>query len=343
MRKAEEELTRRGHTCLFFDLEEYGAPSDWISDWFVKAVSGKEAKLTDKVSMVLKKLYKGVGTADSVAVAVLKGLFDTSNWRDGGNYIFDALVNSIEDSKRFVVFLDELAVMIEHFKDQKKEADTFLSWLRGVQQKHCKKLSFVAASSIGLSPLLNKLGLSNRMSAFDIFPLDAWNHETAIRCIHALARGEGTAISEDVALCMVEHIGWCSPFYVQLFFDVLKDECRGRECTRADAEKIYHEKVVRGQKGNYQLNHLEERLRKIFSELEYTLAMQVLSCLSGADTAVAEKELVARAKSEKYYVDSFQNIMQNLEYDGYIEKLENGWVFQPRLLKDWWRHRYGDI
>jgi hypothetical protein len=70
--------------------------------------------------------------------------------------------------------------------------------------------------------------------------------------------------------------------------------------------------------------------------------MQVLSCLSGLDKAVTGKELIERAKSEGYYVDSFQHIMQNLEYDGYIEKLENGWVFRSGLLKDWWRYRYGD-
>ncbi|MCL2009642.1 MAG: hypothetical protein FWG71_03740 [Synergistaceae bacterium] len=343
MHKAKEELTKIGHTCLFFDLEGYLTPSGWISDWFAKAVSGKETKLTDKVSMVLKNLCKGMGTSDSVAEGVLKGLFDESNWRDRGNAIFDALVNSLEETERLVVFLDELAVMIEHFNDRKTEADFFLSWLRGVQQKHHNKLSFVAASSIGLSPLLNKLGLSSRMNAFSVVSLDAWDHETAVRCIHALARGAEIEISNDVALCMVDHIGWCSPFYVQLFFDVLKDECRDKVCTCEDATKIYRKKIVRGQEGNYQLNHLEERLRKIFSEQEYTLAMQILSYLSEIDEAVKGKELIERAKSERYHVDSFQNIMQNLEHDGYIEKLENGWRFRAKLLKDWWRHRYGDM
>jgi len=347
MYKAGEELTREGHTCLFFDLEGYDTPSDWLSKWFVKAVSDKETKLADKVSIILKNLRNGMGTSETLTEGFLKGLFDTSNWRDIGNDIFDALVNSLEKDKRLVVFLDELAVMIEHFKDkkadQKTEADFFLSWLRSVQQKHCDKLSFVVASSIGLPPLLNKLGLSGRMNSFSTFSLDAWNHETAIQCIHALARGEGMAISDDVARCMVELIGWCSPFYVQLFFDVLKDECRGRICTCEDAAKIYREKVVCGQKGNYQLNHLEERLRNSFSKREYILAMQILSYLSKTDEAVAGKELAERARSEKYYVDSFQNIMHNLEHDGYIKKLENGWAFQSGLLKDWWRHRYGDM
>jgi len=347
MYQAGEALTRKGHTCLFFDLEGYATPSDWLSGWFVKVVLGKETKLADKVSIVLKNLCKDMGTSETVAEGALKGLFDTSNWRNRGNDIFDALVNSLEEDKRLIVFLDELAVMIEHFKDkkadQKTEADFFLSWLRSVQQKHCDKLSFVVASSIGLPPLLSKLGLSGRMNSFSTFLLDAWNHETAVRCIQALARGEKMTISNDVARCMVEHIGWCSPFYVQLFFDVLKDECRDRVCTREDAAKIYHEKVVRGQKGNYQLNHLEERLRNSFSEREYTLAMQILSCLSKTDEAVAGKELVERAKSKRYYVDSFQNIMHNLEHDGYIKKLENGWAFQSGLLKDWWRHRYGDM
>ena len=71
--------------------------------------------------------------------------------------------------------------------------------------------------------------------------------------------------------------------------------------------------------------------------------MKVLSYISGIDKAVTEKKLVEHAKSGGYYIDSFRHIMQNLEYDGYVEKLENGWVFQSGLLKDWWRHRYGDV
>ena len=343
MRKVEENLRKEGYTCLFFDLEGYETPSDWISDWFVKAVSGKEAKLKGKVSMVLKNLCKSMGTTGSAEEGVLRGLFDTSNWRDRGSAIFDALVNSTEETKRLVVFLDELAILIEHFKDQKTEADIFLSWLRGVQQEHHRRLSFVAASSIGLSPLLNKLGLSDRMNEFFTFPLDAWSHETAIQCIHALARGEKKEISDDVALCMIENIGWCSPYHVQLFFDVLKDEFQGKECTCEDVTRIYNEKLVRGHSGNYHLNHLEERLRKFFKEREYILAMQALSHLSRVDEAVTGKELIERAKSDGLDVDSFQYVMQNLEHDGYIEKLENGWVFLSKLLKDWWRHRYGDM
>jgi hypothetical protein len=101
---------------------------------------------------------------------------------------------------------------------------------------------------------------------------------------------------------------------------------------------------VRGQKGINQLNHLEERLQKIFREQEYMLAMQILSCLSWVDEPIPVKELVERAKSgEYYYVDSFNYVMQNLEHDGYIEKLENGWIFQSGLLKDWWQRRFGDV
>jgi len=66
MRKVEENLRKEGYTCLFFDLEGYETPSDWISDWFVKAVSGKEAKLKGKVSMVLKNLCKSMGTSGGV-------------------------------------------------------------------------------------------------------------------------------------------------------------------------------------------------------------------------------------------------------------------------------------
>jgi predicted transcriptional regulator len=71
--------------------------------------------------------------------------------------------------------------------------------------------------------------------------------------------------------------------------------------------------------------------------------MKMLSCLSKADEAVEKTELIERAMTGKNYEKYFQNIIQNLEHDGYIEKLENGWIFRAVLLKDWWRHRYGDM
>lgn len=354
MRRMEKELENAGHTCLFFDLEAYESPAEWIAAWFIDAVLGRDATLTKKIGTVVKNVCaRWAVSFDTTAEGVLRGLFDASNWRERGDGLFEALVKSLRESpaptKRLIVFLDELAVMIEHFGNQREDADRFLAWLRSVQQRYHDRLSFVAASSVGLAPLLNKLALSNRMNAFSIERLEAWTPETAVRCIHALARGAEMDLDEGVAECMVRHLGWCSPSFVQLFFDVLRDEYRGRNCTCEDVEKIYREKIVRGYRGDYQLNHLEERLRNTFNEDDYAQARGVLAFLSnlqgpgstGAE-AVAEKELVAYAQSEGYYTASFGNILQNLEYDGYILKDNRGWFFRPGLLKDWWRHRYGD-
>ena len=335
-------LQEAGHTCFFFSMERYTSPSEWIADWFVKAILGKGLTLPEKALMGLKKIISGMGTSDSVSEVFLKGLFDTSNWRRAGDELFDTLASACEEGTRVVVFLDELAVLIEYLVAEDGKPELFLSWLRSIQQKHHKKLSIVIASSIGLYPLLNKLGLNDRMNAFLTVPIDAWDQETAIRCIHALARGYSLDIDSETPNRIVNLIGWCSPMYVQLFMDILADERLGGTCTCNDAERIYSEKIVRGQTGNYQLSPMEERLRKIFNEREYAQAMQWLSLLSASDHPVSSSELTAHAKVKGYYVDAVSNILLNLEHDGYIEGSRQGWVFRSKLLKDWWKNRYGD-
>lgn len=342
MQKAKKELEKSGHTCFFFNMERYTSPSEWITDWFIKATLGEDLTFSKKIQLSLKKILSDMGQTDSLSERVLRGLFDASNWRRVGNDLFDALVTACGEKARVVIFLDELAVLIEYLVAGSESPAVFLSWLRSIQQKHHEKLSFVVASSIGLPPLLNKLGLSHEMNAFLTVSIDAWDHKTAIRFIHALAHGYNITVEDEAASCIVNLIGWCSPFYVQLFMDILADECPNRPCNCEDAKRLYREKLVKGQKGNYQFSPMEERLRKIFNEKEYDQAMQWLSLLAAAEKPVSTHELTTHAKTRGYYVSAVNDILHNLEHDGYIEDSGQGWVFRSKLLKDWWRNRYGD-
>ena len=53
--------------------------------------------------------------------------------------------------------------------------------------------------------------------------------------------------------------------------------------------------------------------------------------------AAFEKEY---ANSVTNVIESQKEILQVLEHDGYLKKAGDGFVFESKLLKDWWKNRH---
>lgn len=103
---------------------------------------------------------------------------------------------------------------------------------------------------------------------------------------------------------------------------------------------IYEKHVVRGNAGNFQLSHMEERLRKSFSEKEYDLAMNILWSVAQLGDGVQQSCLDRISADSKTGADSLRSVLDVLEHDGYLERSGNEWRFLSKLLRDWWSVRY---
>lgn len=354
MHKAKQCLEDQGHRCLFHDLEGYKAPSEWISKMYVDMLSDTNIK---GIKQIAANLLKNAATTlsnkdilDQGIQGILKGFLDATQWRQNGGHLFQTLTESCPEGKRLVIFLDELAVMIQKMQEFQTEdcrhnephqdVDVFLAWLRSIQQRFPTKISFVVASSIGLPPLLGRLGLSRHMNAFVSFKLDAWTPEVAQECILALGRGASLQLSEEVIQCMIDLVGWCSPYFIQVLFDAVHDHCSGETCTREEIQAIYEKYVIQGSAGNFQLNHMEERLRKGLPKKEYELAMKILSSVAQSGEGMQKNSFDKICTDTTTSKDSLYSVLSVLEHDGYLEHKGSEWRFLSKLLRDWWSVRY---
>ena len=351
MHKVKQCLEDQGHICLFHDLEGGAAPSDLVAVLYEDMTGKANLKEIKPIAKnFIKNLWTSLGSRDSTERSLLKGFLDSTLWRQNGDHFFETMVGSCPEGKRLIIFLDELALMIQKMQECQTEecrhvqphgdVETFLAWLRSIQQRFSAKVSFVVASSIGLPPLLHRLGLSQHMNAFVSFNLDAWTPEVARECIFALGRGASLEFSEEVVQRMMDLIGWCSPYYVQVFVDAVRDHHLGQACTCEEVEIIYKKHVVRGTLGIFQLSHMEERLRKSFAKKEYDLAMNILSSAAQSCDGVQESSLDEISANSKAGADSLRAVLDVLEHDGYLERNGNEWRFLSKLLRDWWLGHY---
>jgi len=350
MRQAENDLKDSGHICFRHNLEGFKSPSDWM--YKLAEDMYKNASFTESITAIIKNV---ILSGESDIQDMLRSAINSERWHIQGVNFFKALYDSCPNEKRIVVFLDELAVMIEKMqKEQDKElrrteaheeVTHFITWLRSIHQNFHGKISFVAASSIGLLPLLERLNLSVHVNYFADFFLEAWDAETSKECILALARGKEIKISDETAGIMTEMImtsGRCSPYYVQVFFSVANDNLFSKErdsYSKDELSEIYRKYLIRGNAISPTLNHAIERLEKSLSSEEYNLAEQILSKLAqnGEITAKSKVKNIKSETNEK----SFRYVLNILKHDGYIEETDDGYYFRDKPLRDWWRNKYG--
>ena len=356
MRRAKKVLEEKGNMCFLCDLEGK-TPAKLIHELYKYMLESKDIKKTTITVSFLKNFFINLAGKDLTDLEKISTL-DSGQWSNLGDEILKILCNSCPDGKRFVIFLDELGVMIHTMQKElpkesrrteaHKEVKGFIEWLRSIRQvESTKKISLVIASSIGLHPLLKRLKLSADINDLTTFTLDAWEPEIAKESILALARGKKIEILPETAERMTEMIGWCAPYYVQVFFDSAYDNlfCKKREPHSVeDLSKIYDKYLIRGNDISPALSHMFERLAESLSEQEFALAKLILNKLAQNDGVTAKSEIKSVKNKSKNKIDeeTIINVLDILEHDGYIEAVDNGYRFLSNILRDWWRNKYGN-
>ena len=182
-----------------------------------------------------------------------------------------------------LLVIDELPIFLKrmHGRDGHAErVDEFLSWLRGtVQLLGDVSPVLVYSGSIGLEPLVRRLGLSDRINHFFPMRLGPWNRETGIDCINRLAASHGLRIEEGVAAAVCDALGIGIPHHIQCFFARLRDfaTLHGRGSIGVeDVDEIYRTALL-GPSGQNDLVHDETWLKEALDEESHSIAMEILA------------------------------------------------------------------
>lgn len=340
-------LEAKGWVFLFTDVEGATGPEDVITD-IAKAthpVRPLKARLVDTLGRWFKNNVEEIN-ASEFGVKFRAGL-NAGNWRRYGEQLIREC--AVHD-KPILLVMDELPIFLKRISDTDgvRRVDEFLSWLRGVfQGLQGGSLALIVSGSIGLAPLVQRLGIPDRINYLYPFRLGPWCREDSVECFKRLAESQELRIDDDVADAVYEKLGIGIPHHVQSFFARLRDfaimQHRDR-VTMEDVDEVYRTQLL-GPAGQNDLIHYETRLKEGLDDGSHTIAMEILAEAATQDVFTSHARQTLERKYSQTCDDARGRIVEALdilEHDGYLEAGADGYRFPSRLLKDWWSARFRD-
>ena len=333
---------------LFADVEDAACPEDVVAD---VAAAAHDSPIASRFVERMKRWI--VGNVEEIGVSrfrikVRSGL-DAGNWRRRGESL---IRDCAAHDEPVLLVIDELPIFLKRMlrgDGGGRRVEEFLSWLRAaVQRLEDGSPVLVLSGSIGLAPLVRRLGLSDRINHLDTFRLGPWSREASVACFQRLADADGLPVDDGVADAVYDELGIGIPHHVQTFFARLRDFAAMRRrdrITLADVGEVYRAELL-GPSGQNDLAHYESRLRDALDDdRSHAIAMEILAEAATQDVFAAD----ARRALERSYaavVDDapgrVREALEILEHDGYLEADGDGYRFPSRLLKDWWAARFRD-
>ncbi|MDE2655226.1 MAG: hypothetical protein OXI71_15605 [Gemmatimonadota bacterium] len=349
-----QELGRRlqleGWVFLFADVEADRSEEDMIASLAkaIHPVTPIASRFLRATGRRFRRLAKTVDqiTAHQLAIRFRGGL-DSGNWRSHGENL---IAHCAAHPQPVLMVIDEVPIFLARLlreENGRARVDRFLSWLRAVFQKGDASFPvMILSGSIGLAPLVERLGISDRINYLDSIRLRPWDLDTSVQCFKKLMTTYGLTADNEVPQAVYEHLGIGIPQYVQSFFACLRDYARihGRDrIARDDVAEVYRTELL-GPSGQIDLAHYEARLRDGLGDAHrYRLAMEILAeaAVQGTFTSGARRQLEKR--HSRLVNDAPRLVTETLEvlvHDGYLEPHPDGHRFLMKLLRDWWKARF---
>ena len=346
------ELGRRlecnGWVFIFADIEGATCAEDVVASVAeaVHPVRSISSRIATGMRRWLSESVEEISALD-FRVKIRAGLNEGS-WRTFGEKLF---AECAAHDEPVMLVLDELPIFLKRMlgdPEGERRVDEFLSWLRGaLQAAGGGSLSLIVSGSIGLRPLVDRLGMPDRINYLDAVRIGPWDRETSVGCFRRLAESHDLRVEEGVAEAVYDSLGIGIPHQVQCFFARLRDFAFMHEresVTVADVGEVYQNELL-GPRGQSDLVHYETRLRDGLEDGNYSIAMEILA--EAATQGVFAP--TARIRLGQVYAKVLDNVpgrisdtLEVLVHDGYLEAGESGFRFPSLLLKDWWSARFRD-
>lgn len=346
-RELGQRLEKQGWAPVFADVERAASEEDVIAELARAAhpVRGLGARLVEGANRWMRDNVDTLSAGDFHVK--FRGELNAGNWRRFGDGLFDACANR---KPPVLLVIDELPVFLSRLlgnDDGARRADVFLSWLRSAfQALEGGSPVAVLSGSIGFAPLVERLGIPDRINYLYQFEVKPWGRGTSVACFRRLAESNGLHAAEGVAGAVYDAIGLGVPHFVQSFFARLQDisDMRdGAPVTEADVKEVYRTGLL-GPLGNRDLIYYEIRLREALDDDTYDVAMEILAeaavegVFSTGARRVLERLRIGKAEAAPERV--VEQALGVLVHDGYLQPASDGHRFAFRLLKDWWEGRF---
>ncbi len=340
-------LESQGWASLFIDVEDATCSEDIVADIAetVHPIRSISSRFAATMGRWLDENVEEISASD-FRVKIRAGL--GGSWRRYGT---DLIGRCAEHDQPVLLVIDELPIfLMRMLRDDEgvRRVDEFLSWLRGVFQGiEGKSPVLVVSGSVGLAPLVQRIGIPDRINYLYPYRLGPWDRPASVECFRLLANSYGLRTEDGVADAVYESLGIGIPHHVQSYFAHLHDFAVMRNLDRVtveDVAEVYRTELL-GPSGHNDLLHYETRLADALEGETYRIALEILAEAATQDVFTGQ----ARRSLERWYAPVMEvparHIAETLDvlmHDGYLEAGDDGHRFPFRLLKDWWSARFRD-
>ena len=346
LRELGRRLQSDGWTFLPLDIEGALSPEDVIAD-FAEALHPHPGLARRATASIRRWFGERFEEASAFGFRLkVRAALNPGNWPGHGDKLVQACA---QDDHPVLIAIDELPIFLTRILRRDGNAhrvDHFLSWLRRALQAAGDRSPVILVSgSIGLQPLVARLGLSDRINYLHAVRLGPWDRETSIACLQRLAETHRLTLDQTVPNAVFEALGIGVPHHVQSFFARLRDYATMHDRDRVtleDVETVYRSELL-GPSGQIDLAHYETRLKDALDPDTFTIALEILAeaATQGAFTPASDSCLASLYS--RLIPDARARITDALEvllHDGYLTRAGDDLRFEFRLLHDYWSARF---
>jgi hypothetical protein len=243
---------------------------------------------------------------------------------------FESLLKKLDtDGFTIGLLIDEFPVALENIakKHGAQAAVEFLHANRTLRQKAKPGLLFIYTGSIGLPNIARKLDATATINDINVVEIPPLTSEEAKDLSEKLFKSYSIKCSDGAIDYMLSKIEWLMPFFVQLVVQMVIDEVESN--TKTVSNKVIDQVLEKASnhRNNIYFENYYSRLQKTLPKEEAALAKKILY-------EIAHKGQITIKEAKQF--DPVGNVLEILEFDGYINADQHHYRFNSPILRLWW-------
>lgn len=332
-----EEKKQQGWKCVYIDLEETTTEEGFLRlviESFKK--NGIWKQLTEGMS-------KGVATLlDRIEKVTIGGVVDFNiGKREEQEDLYKNLKELIKHDEDTFIVVDELTLFLGILNKSENGAEKvafILNWLRSLRQVSKTNVRWLFCGSVGLRNFTSAMNLGYTINDLMEFGLGELSREEAEGLLSGLCKSEDMEMGEELINYTLDKLHWNIPYFIQVIFSKLAEEYED-EVTKESIDIAYNKLCSE----NY-LSTWSERLSE-YREFEVP-ARQILKSLSTQPAGMERDAMLnilmtGQDASKVEEIDYLlSKVLEMLENDGYILKMDSIRAFRSPLLRDYWFNKF---
>ena len=331
-----EEKKQQGWKCVYIDLEE-----TTTEEGFLRLVI--EAF---KENGIWKQLAEGmskglVSVLDRIEKISLGPVNLNIGKREEQEDLYKNLKELIKHDEDTFIVVDELTLFLGILNKSENGAEKvafILNWLRSLRQVSRTNVRWLFCGSVGLRNFTSAMNLGYTINDLMEFGLGELSREEAEGLLSGLCKSEDMEMGEELINYTLDKLHWNIPYFIQVIFSKLAEEYED-EVTKESIDIAYNKLCSE----NY-LSTWSERLSE-YREFEVP-ARQILKSLSTQPAGMERDAMLnilmtGQDASKVEEIDYLlSKVLEMLENDGYILKMDSIRAFRSPLLRDYWFNKF---